>query len=61
VEAPRGNLNSARGVTAGMDLGLVILVVGAIVCVWALWRDDRDPGSGDYSGCDFDGDGDGDD
>ena len=44
-----------------MDFGVVILIVGAIVCAWALWRDDRDPGSGDYSGWDSDGDGDGDD
>ena len=38
-----------------MDLGVVILIVGAIVSVWALRGGDADPGSGDY------GDGDGDD
>jgi hypothetical protein len=44
-----------------MDFGVVILIVGAIVCVWALRGDSGDPGSGDYSGWDADGDGDGDD
>ena len=56
-----GNRCRVRGVIADVDLGILILVVGAIVCVWALRRDDRDPGSGDYSGWEFDGDGDGDD
>ena len=40
----------------GMDLGVVILIVGTVACVYALWRDDRDPGSGDYGGWDGDGD-----
>ena len=44
-----------------MDLGIVILIVGACVCVFALTRPSRDDGTGDdYSGWDADGDGDGD-
>jgi hypothetical protein len=41
-----------------MDLSLVILIgLGLIVCGWALSRPSADPGSGDYSGWDFEGDG----
>jgi len=43
-----------------MDSLLVILiVVGAVVCGRAMFRPNQDPGSGDYSGWDFDNDGDG--
>jgi len=43
-----------------MDPLLVILIaVGAVVCALALFRPSQDPGSGDYTGWDFDGDGDG--
>jgi hypothetical protein len=40
-------------------MGLIILIaVGVLVCRWALSRPSKDIGSGDYSGWEFDGDGD---
>jgi len=38
---------------------LALIVVGVVVCGLALFRPGQDPGSGDYTGWDFDNDGDG--
>ncbi len=38
---------------------LIIIVVGVVVCGLAMSRPSSDPGSGDYTGWDFDNDGDG--